>query len=92
MKMGASISLDGVASVRIVGASAFVIFPLHHKTKKMVSKNMIAGNTPTHTGGGNPARKQHNSAKAESCVQENLRANKLQKTGDFGSEPGMLTH
>ena len=35
-EMGAAISLDGVAVIRVVGASACVIFILHHKIQKMV--------------------------------------------------------
>jgi len=33
--MGAPFSLDGWQSIRIVGASACVIFILHHKIQKM---------------------------------------------------------
>jgi len=40
------ISLDEVASIQIVGASACVIFTLHQKTQKMVSKDTIVGYHP----------------------------------------------
>jgi len=46
MKVGAPISLDWVASSQTVGASAFVIFSLHHNIQKMVCKNTILGITP----------------------------------------------
>jgi len=39
MEVGAPISLDGVASSRIVGVSAFVVCSLHQKTQKMVCRN-----------------------------------------------------
>jgi len=39
MEVGAPISPDGVASSQIVGASAFVIFPLHYTIQKMACKN-----------------------------------------------------
>ena len=38
VEVGEPISLDGIASIWIVGASAFVIFPLYQKTKKMEKK------------------------------------------------------
>ena len=40
---GAPISPDGVASSRIVDASASVIFPCFIKTQKMACKNTIVG-------------------------------------------------
>jgi len=43
---GAPISLDGVASSWIVGASAFIIFPLLNTTEKPACKNTIVGYHP----------------------------------------------
>jgi len=67
MEAGAPISPDGVASSRIVGASASVIFPLHHTTQKMACENTIVGYHPVGTPHayairrwGDPARMQHN--------------------------------
>jgi len=41
MEVEVPISLHGVASSQMVGVSAFVIFPLHHKTQKTGCKNML---------------------------------------------------
>jgi len=41
MKLEAPISLDRVASTRIVGSSVFIIFPLDHNTQKFAGKNKI---------------------------------------------------
>jgi len=67
MEVGAPINPDEVLSSQTVGASAFVIFPLHHKTQRMACKNMFVGNHPwapphayTNRRWGNPARMQHN--------------------------------
>ena len=46
MEVGSPISWDGVASSRIVGASAFVIFFLRQKTQKMAYKIRLMGITP----------------------------------------------
>ena len=89
---GSLISPDGVAPSRIVGVSASYL-PLHHKTqKKMVCKNMIVGyhnvGAPTclhKQKVGKPS--QHAAqpcAKAEGCVHDDLRADKLQKGWGFG--------
>jgi len=53
-EVASPISLDGWQSVRIVGASACVIFILHDKIQKMLNKDIIFGrhHIPTQTGGG----------------------------------------
>jgi len=68
IEVGAPISLDRVVSSQIIGASAFVIFFLHHKTQKMACKNTIVGYNPMGTPTclhkqevGNPARMQRRS-------------------------------
>jgi len=65
--MGASISQDGWQSIRIVGASVFVIFTLLQKIQKTVSKDMTFGYHPVGAPTclhkqevGNPAGMQHN--------------------------------
>jgi len=84
---GALISLDGVASSRIVGTSAFIIFPLHHKTQKMACKNMIVGyhlvGSATCLHKQEVGRLSQNAAqlcaKANGCVHDDLSADKLWK-------------
>jgi len=68
MEVGAAISLDG-----IVGASAFVVFPLHRKTQKMACKNTIVG-SEAHRMWGNPVRTQHGAARRVSHVTVRRRA------------------
>jgi len=51
------ISLDGVLSIQIVGASACVIFILHQKIQKMANKDTIFQYANRRWG--KPARTQH---------------------------------
>jgi len=96
----APISLDGVVFSQIVGVSAFVIFPLHQKTRKMACKNTIVEyhpmGAPTYLRKEEVGKPNQNAtqlcAKAQACVNDDLRTDKLQKSWDFGLVPGMLTH
>jgi len=79
VKVGTPISLDRVASSRILGVSTFVIFYLHQKIQKMVCKDIIVGYHPMgastclskHEVGKSSQNAAQLRAKAEDCVHNN---------------------
>jgi len=89
-EVGAPISLDGVASIRIIGASACVIFTLHQKTQTMANKDTIVGITPwvphmpMQIGSGETQPKcRQLCARVHGCVNDDLRAYGLWKGWGF---------
>ena len=90
-EVAAPISQDGVASIQTVGASACIIFTLHQKTQKMMSKDTIVGYHPM--GAPTCVRKQEVEkpsksaaqlyARVQCCVSDDLRADGMQKGWEF---------
>ena len=89
-----------MASIWIIGAFAFVIFPLNQKTQEVGVQKYDSwvsprGATP-HTYAKWMGKPSQNTAqlctKAHGCANDDLRTDKLRKAGVFGSVPGMLTH
>jgi len=83
----APISLDGVAFIWIVGASACVIFILHQKIQKTASKDTIVGyhsvGAPTCLSKqevGKPSQNPAQScARVQGYVNDDLRADEMRK-------------
>jgi len=90
-EVGAPISLDGWQSIRIVGASAWVIFILHHKIQKMANTDMAFGYHPVSAPTclhkqevGKPSRNAAQpSARVQGYVNDVLRADGLWKVWGF---------
>ena len=99
-EVGAPISLDEWQSVRIVGASACVIFKLLQEIQKMANKDTIFGYHPVgaphayaNRTWGNPAGMQHNPVLGRRVMLMMTQGlMDCGKAGDFGSVPRMLTY